>query len=36
MARGGKGNQIIKRSALHLVRPPVVVTPLAAAGEGGN
>ncbi|MCA9676940.1 MAG: DNA topoisomerase IV subunit A [Kofleriaceae bacterium] len=36
VARGGKGNQIIKRSALHLVRPPVVVTPLAAAGEGGN
>ncbi len=36
VARGGKGNQVIKRTTLRLVRPPVVVTPLAnAAGSEG-
>jgi DNA gyrase subunit A len=37
-SRGGKGHQIIKRSQLELVRPPVTIQPLANAdgGQGVN
>ena len=35
VARGGKGNQLAKRTTVHLVRPPVTVQQLGAA-EGGN
>jgi DNA gyrase subunit A len=33
-ARGGKGHQVIKRTTLHVVKPPVTVTPLATASGG--
>jgi DNA gyrase subunit A len=35
-ARGGKGHQLIKRTTVHVVKPPVTITPLANApgGEG--
>jgi len=33
-SRGGKGHQVIKRTTLHVVRPPVTVAPLATASGG--
>jgi DNA gyrase subunit A len=33
-SRGGKGHQVIKRTTVRMVRPPVQVTPLATASGG--
>jgi DNA gyrase subunit A len=33
-SRGGKGHQLIKRTTMHVVKPPVTITPLANAPGG--